>query len=125
MAHYFGFIVEINVDDPISYAISVNLKRRWAYQLIDASVVIDNVSHAIHSPPTNARQACELARAPKEKQAEVWAEVVAEGEPTAAKVKAAVERIAPRPQSRVARDLKDDCFAAIKQLTRCLKEDGL
>lgn len=65
--------------------------RNWAYSLIDASGAAENVSHAIQNP--NARQAVELAKAPAEKQAEVWEKVTSEGEPTAAKVKAAVQEI--------------------------------
>jgi len=76
------------------------VKERWgfnkqrAYQLIESADAVENVQHVGQiEPPTNARQASELAKAPPEKQAEVWKEVVeTTPSPTAKDVKAVVEK---------------------------------
>lgn len=75
------------------------LKDRWsmsrtrAHELIDGAKVVENVRHAEQNSLPNARQATELAKAPPEKQAEVWEAASEDGKPTAAKVKAAVKKI--------------------------------
>ncbi len=57
-------------------------QERWGFsyrraaQLIEASGVNENVKHASHFP--NARQAEELAKAPTDKQAEIWDALVDE-----------------------------------------------
>jgi hypothetical protein len=77
--------------------------RDWAYKLIEAAGVTENVYHGIQTRPSlppiltpSERQARELAKAPPEKQAGIWSEVVEEHgeEVTAAKVAEAVARSA-------------------------------
>ena len=67
-------------------------KKRYAYNLIESAEAAKNVHHgAQKTVPANERQARELAKAPPEKQAEVWEELVADNpKPTAKDVKAAV-----------------------------------
>lgn len=73
--------------------------RDWAYKLISAANVSENVYHGIQNeiPEPNERQARELAKLPADEQATVWHELNSEGDKiTAADVKAAVAaRLAP------------------------------
>jgi hypothetical protein len=73
--------------------------RRWAeltIQSATASQRVNDANNCSHSAPANEAQARELAKAPPEKQADIWAEVVEEHgeEVTAAKVAEAVARSA-------------------------------
>ena len=76
-------------------------KKRYAYNLIESAEAVKNVHHgAQKTVPANERQARELAKAPPEKQAEVWEEVVADNpNPTAKDVKAAVARHKEEPET--------------------------
>ncbi len=50
--------------------------RTYAYRLIEASVVADNLAGCAHGPPSNEAQARELARAgDPDRQMEIWATV--------------------------------------------------
>lgn len=53
-----------------------DLSRPYAYQLIDAAVVVENLSGITDIVPVNEAQAQPLTRLPPEEQMEVWAEVV-------------------------------------------------
>lgn len=66
--------------------------RRWAYQLIDAAGVMENVRNCAQKP-SNEAQARQLSKAPKEKQAKAWEKATSNGKPTAAKVAAAVAEV--------------------------------
>jgi transposase-like protein len=78
------------------------LDERWAmsrqrgYQLIDGARVVEFVSTTVDTPPTNERQARELARLLDEPElmSEAWEEAihVSDGNPTAAAVAEAVKR---------------------------------
>ena len=69
-------------------------KDRWgfsrmrAHQLIESAKAVDDVKHVLH-PPTNARQAAELSKAPPEKRVETWTKAQEkakdEGKPAAAR----------------------------------------
>ena len=76
-------------------------KKRYAYNLIESAEAVKNVHHgAQKTVPANERQARELAKAPPEKQAEVWEELVADNpKPTAKDVKAAVARHKEEPET--------------------------
>jgi hypothetical protein len=81
-----------------------DLSRPYAYQLIDASVVVENLSGITDIVPMNEAQAQPLTSLPPEEQMEVWAEVVktapASGV-TAKHVKATVSRVKGQtPQTR-------------------------
>lgn len=86
------------------------ISRPRAYQLIEAAVVVDDLSKKLdkNAPiPERDSQARELASVPPEQQVEVWQEAVqdAEGEqPTVAQVRAAVERIASPPDPPKAKE---------------------
>lgn len=68
-------------------------KRHYAYNLIESAEAVKNVEHAQQKLPANVRQATELAKAPPEKQAAIWEEVVeSTPSPTAKDVKAAVDK---------------------------------
>lgn len=75
--------------------------RDYGYKLIAGSKAAKNVDHGIQKP--NARQARELAKAPSEKQAEVWKKASSDGKPTVAKVKEAVAEVVDYqpPKARV------------------------
>lgn len=51
-------------------------ERRWAYQLIEAAQVVENVRHGAHQVPTNERQVRPLTPLSPQQQAEVWPLVV-------------------------------------------------
>jgi hypothetical protein len=53
-----------------------DLSRPYAYQLIDAAVVVENLSGITDIVPVNEAQAQPLTRLPPEEQMEVWVEVV-------------------------------------------------
>lgn len=67
--------------------------RDWAYKVIESSSAALNVDRGIHPLPTVERQARELAKAPPERQSEVWEAASEDGKPTAAKVRAAVDEL--------------------------------
>lgn len=68
-------------------------KKTYAYDLIASAEATENVRHGGQKLPTTERQARELAKAPPEKQAAIWEEVVeSTPTPTAKDVKAAVEK---------------------------------
>ena len=72
-----------------------DLSRPYAYQLIDASVVVENLSGITDIVPENVAQVRPLVSLPPEEQMEVWAEVVKTAPPsgvTAQHVKATVRR---------------------------------
>jgi len=79
-------------------------KERWsmarsrAYQLIEAAVVVENLSTTVDKtddmfPPVNEAQVRELSRVAPEKQPEVWREASKNGTPTAAKVTEAAKKV--------------------------------
>ncbi|HEX5591996.1 MAG TPA: DNA N-6-adenine-methyltransferase [Solirubrobacterales bacterium] len=70
------------------------MKRRRAYELMEASTVAEQVSEFSHTAPANEAQAKQLAplREQPEEMVAAWEEASADGEPTAAKVKEAVAR---------------------------------
>jgi hypothetical protein len=53
-----------------------DLSRPYAYQLMDASVVVQNLSAGADIVPVNEAQARPLAGLPPEQQVEVWKEAV-------------------------------------------------
>lgn len=72
------------------------MSGRRAYQLIDASLVFNNVNSSSHLPPTTEAQTRPLVKLQPEQQREVWQAVVdavGEGKITAAHVEATVKRI--------------------------------
>ena len=74
-----------------------NLSRPRAYELMTAAEVVSAMADT-EQPPTNERQARELAKVPEPERAEVWAEAVerTDGKPTAAVVRqVAAERAEP------------------------------
>jgi hypothetical protein len=71
---------------------SWGFSRSRANQLIQAAGVVKNLANNTCQKP-NAIQARALAKAPPEKQSEVWEKVASNGKPTAAKVAAAVEEL--------------------------------
>ncbi len=95
-----------------------NLSKSRAYQLIEASGVVENVQHVGRKP--NARQAAELAKVSPDQQAEIWDDVVAgHGDKvTAAKVKAAVEA---HCKVKPARDISD-AVAPFNEVMERLRE---
>jgi hypothetical protein len=81
-----------------------NMQRAQAYRLIEAASVVENVSHGrLIEPPTNERQARELARLPAGQQAPAWEEAVRtapEGKVTAKHVRDVVAGyLPPKPSS--------------------------
>lgn len=69
--------------------------KSWAYGLIQAENIkkrLSDVHNSGHESPIlpSPSQAAELAKAPEVDQPDIWDEVVSEGKPTAAKVKAKV-----------------------------------
>jgi hypothetical protein len=73
-----------------------DLSRPYAYQLIDAAVVVENLSGITDIVPVNEAQAQPLTRLPPEEQMEVWAEVVktaAASGVTAKHVKTTISRV--------------------------------
>lgn len=77
-------------------------KRRYAYNLIESAEAVENVHHGAQKLPANERQARELHKAPPEKRAEIWQEVVdSTPTPTAKDVKAAVEKHTKQPADDV------------------------
>jgi len=74
-----------------------NLSRPRAYELMTAAEVVSAMADT-EQPPTNERQARELAKVPEPDRADVWAEAVerTDGKPTAAAVRQVVaERAEP------------------------------
>jgi hypothetical protein len=72
-----------------------DLSRPYAYQLIDASVTVQNLSATADILPANEAQARPLTSVPPDQQAEVWQEAVKTAPPsgiTAAHVKKTVSR---------------------------------
>jgi hypothetical protein len=78
------------------------LRQRWdlsrphAYRMIDAAVVVENLSPIGDMVPVNESQARPLTRLPPEQQAEVWREVVETAPPsgiTAKHVQETVKRV--------------------------------
>lgn len=67
---------------------------RWARQIIQSAETIEELSGTMvpDQLPSNERQVRELARLPAGKRAEVWQEVLEDGEPTSAKVKEKVRQ---------------------------------
>ncbi len=53
------------------------MSRRWAYQLIDAATVYENVRHGAQILPANERQVRPLAALPSQEQPRAWAQAVA------------------------------------------------
>jgi hypothetical protein len=73
-----------------------DLSRTYAYQLIGASEVVDEVAAVSDVVPTNEAQARPLASLPPEQRVEVWQEAVdtaPEGKITAKHVQATVKRL--------------------------------
>ncbi|MCU0533590.1 MAG: hypothetical protein MUD14_06810 [Hydrococcus sp. Prado102] len=71
-----------------------SLTRRRAYQLIDASEVIQNLCTMVHKFPTNERQIRPLTKLPAAQQLEIWQKAIEEspdGNPTAKIVERLVE----------------------------------
>jgi len=76
------------------------LSRPRAYQLIEAAAVVSTTVDTGYRPPSNERQARELARVPGDERSDVWREANerSNGRPTAATVREVVrERQAPPP----------------------------
>jgi hypothetical protein len=72
------------------------LSRTYAYQLVEASQVVDHVSAVSDVVPANEAQARPLASLPPERQVKVWQEAVETAPPsgiTAAHVKRTVARV--------------------------------
>lgn len=69
-------------------------ERRWAYQLIEAAQVVENVRHGAHQIPTNERQVRPLVALSSEQQLEVWpliVETAPNGKVTASHVRLTVD----------------------------------
>lgn len=71
------------------------MERRYAYRLIDAAEVVQNVSRGTHSLPASERQARPLTRLEPGRQAEAWGEAVATA-PNGRVTAAHVEEVAHR-----------------------------
>lgn len=71
--------------------------RRRGYELLNAGRVLDTVRNSALQPPSNEAQANELVALldEPERLREAWAEASADGEPTALKVREAVEQRLP------------------------------
>lgn len=77
-----------------------DLSRPYAYQLIEASQVVERVSAMADIVPVNEAQARPLAKLPPEQQPEVWREVVdtaPAGKVTAKHVQETVKRVKAGP----------------------------
>lgn len=74
-----------------------DMSRARGYQLMDAARVVEAVSTTVDTAPANEAQARELVPLLDEPELmrEAWAEASANGEPTAAAVRGAVERRRP------------------------------
>jgi hypothetical protein len=76
-----------------------DLSRPYAYQLMEASAVVENVSATADIVPVNEAQARPLATLPPEQQAEVWQEAVRTAPPsgiTAKHVQTTVKKVRER-----------------------------
>ena len=70
-----------------------DIKRAYAYQLIQSVKTIENLSTVVDILPETQRQTRELSKAPEEQQAEVWQtaqEETGSEQPTAKEIKQAV-----------------------------------
>jgi hypothetical protein len=77
-----------------------DLSRPYAYQLMEASAVVENVSAVADIAPANEAQARPLTTLPAEQQREVWQEVVDTAPPsgiTATHVQETVNRVKGKP----------------------------
>jgi hypothetical protein len=75
------------------------MSDRRARQLMDAAEVTSTIAKSGTTVPKSERQARPLATLPPAQRAEVWQKAVAaspDGQPTAAEVKAAVEKVKPK-----------------------------
>jgi hypothetical protein len=64
-------------------------EKRYAYRLMDAAAISENVSHGTQiEPPSNERQARPLAALPPEKQPEAWQAATSKAESEGRKVTA-------------------------------------
>ena len=86
------------------------LERRQAYRLMDASKVIENVSHGTQTLPTSERQARPLTSFEPEIQLEAWKEVVHQSQETGKPITAAtVQQVAEqwKPVNQDVRQAKE------------------
>lgn len=87
-------------------------ERRYAYRLIDAAKVNQNVSNWTQTPPTHESQTRPIAHLESDQQKQAWKKAVdtaPNGKVTAKHVEAVVnEMIEPKPKTETVSDLEED-----------------
>lgn len=78
-----------------------NFTYRRAHQLIESASAATNVARKSLPPIPTERAAREIARAPKEKQAEAWKKSVESGDTSSEAIRKNVKKLAPPPTERV------------------------
>lgn len=103
-----------------------NISKSRAYQLLEAADIKKNVHNCGQELPKLTREshARELGKAPREKQAEAWAEANKDGKPTAVKVEAAVKKVSGGVTFNVEELEEADDELDLKELSAPYKSAG-